>query len=48
MVHVLRELVGQRLCEHPAIEARPEWEALAQQAFLTLHELYQAIGREHP
>ena len=47
MANVLGELVDTRLCEHPAVQQRPEWAALAEQASTALHDLYQAIGAEH-
>jgi hypothetical protein len=40
-------LVASWLIEHPAIEARKDWMALAEKAHDALFELYQAIGREH-
>ena len=47
MAFVLQELVARQLLEHRAITSRPEWAKLAQTAFDTLFELYQAIDREH-
>ena len=47
MAHVLGELVSHRLMDHPAVAARPEWSALAEQAHDALFALYQAIGRDH-
>lgn len=47
MAHVCAEMVGERLCEHPAVQAKQEWVALAERAATALHDLYQAIGAEH-
>ncbi|WP_140886666.1 hypothetical protein [Muricoccus nepalensis] len=47
MAFVCAELVGERLCEHPAVLARPEWKALADRAAEALHDLYVAIGTDH-
>ena len=47
MAHVCAELVGARLCEHPAIANRPEWLQLASAAEGSLQALYQAIGAVH-
>ena len=40
-------LVVDWLIEHPVIEARKDWFALAERAHEALFDLYQAIGREH-
>lgn len=47
MASVFGDLVAQRLMEHPAIVARPDWFRLAEEAQEKLFDLYQAIGREH-
>ena len=44
---VLATMVDRDLADHPAIESRPEWKALADRAMEALNELYQVIGREH-
>jgi hypothetical protein len=44
---VFGEMVGSYLGEHPAIEANPEWKALADKASQALFDLYQAIAQEH-
>jgi hypothetical protein len=41
------ELVAERLCEHPAVKANPEWLELAQEARAFLFTLYQSIGEKH-
>lgn len=47
MALVCAEMVDERLCDHPAVQAKPEWKALADRAAEALHDLYQAIGLEH-
>jgi len=47
MASVLMETVDERLCEHPAIKANPEWLELAQKARAYLFTLYQSIGDKH-
>ncbi len=47
MANVLAELIDARLCQHPTVSLRPEWQALAARAMEALHELYQAIGADH-
>jgi hypothetical protein len=44
---ILTDMVGERLMEHPAISANPEWFRLAEEAQEKLYELYQAIGALH-
>jgi len=39
--------VDEALCEHPSIQSRPEWRALAETARVALYDLYQAIGAAH-
>lgn len=47
MAMVLGEMVGERLCEHPAVQANPAWAATAEQARQLLFTLYQDIGEAH-
>lgn len=47
MASVIAEMVDERLCQHPAISARPDWLQRAETACQALHDLYQEIGREH-
>lgn len=47
MASVLSAAVDRELLDHGAILARPEWFALARQAFDALWTLYQAVGAEH-
>jgi len=44
---IVMNLVDERLCEHPAILANPDWYRLASQAHTALYNLYQAIGARH-
>lgn len=44
---VVMSLIETSLISHPAIAAKPEWKALAEQAHGALFDLYQAIGKEH-
>lgn len=47
MTFVVHEMVGEYVEGHPAIQANPEWLALAEKATEALWALYQAIGSEH-
>ncbi len=47
MAHGLAELVDARLCEHPSVQQKAEWPALAAQASTALHDLYQTMGGAH-
>lgn len=47
MASVLAGMVDDQLCEHPAIQQRPDWQTLADRAREALSDLYQAIGQEH-
>lgn len=47
LASVFRDMVEEHLVDHPAVQAKPEWKALAEQAMSALFDLYQAIGREH-
>lgn len=47
MASVLAEMIDEQLCQHNAVSTRPEWLALATTAREALHNLYQAIGKEH-
>lgn len=47
MASVLRGMVEEHLCQHPAIEANKEWSDMAGKACRTLFDLYQAIGQVH-
>ena len=44
---VFRDMVEEHLVDHPAVQAVPEWKALAEEAMHALFNLYQAIGRDH-
>lgn len=44
---IVMNLVDERLCEHPAILANPDWYRLASEAHTALYNLYQAIGARH-
>ncbi|QIB32677.1 hypothetical protein [Ancylobacter pratisalsi] len=44
---IVMNLVDERLCEHPAILANPDWYRLASEAHMALYNLYQAIGARH-
>jgi hypothetical protein len=46
MTAFLMKAVIYELSEHPAVEANPQWLALAERAAEALHDLYQAIGAE--
>lgn len=41
------DLVERYVRTHPACVQNPEWFALAEQAAVALHELYQRIGATH-
>jgi hypothetical protein len=47
MTRYLMEAIAGELIQHNAIKADPQWLASAKQAFYSLHDLYQAIGRVH-
>lgn len=47
MSSFLAEAVSEQLCEHPAIEANPDWYRLASIAATALADLYQEIGAAH-
>ncbi|SPH17904.1 hypothetical protein DEA8626_01432 [Defluviimonas aquaemixtae] len=38
--------VEEELVDHPAVQAHPEWQALAEKACEALNDLYQAIGKK--
>lgn len=47
MACFLMESVDRELLSHGAVITNPAWFALANQAFASLHALYQAIGAAH-
>jgi len=47
MVSFFAEAIDREVCQHPAINANPEWGELAQSACEALHDLYQKIGEVH-
>ncbi len=47
MASFLANSVDSELLEHAQIQNNPEWKMLAERAFNSLFDLYQAIGREH-
>lgn len=44
---LVADLVEQYILTHPACVQNKDWYALAEQAVVTLRELYQQIGAEH-
>jgi hypothetical protein len=44
---LVADLLEQYILTHPACVQNQDWYALAQQAVVTLRELYQQIGAEH-
>ena len=47
MTIYLAEQIEAQLCDHPAIQLKPDWKKLADEACQKLNQLYQAIGQEH-
>jgi hypothetical protein len=47
MAFVLIRMIEHGLCEHPAIEAEPEWQRMASIAREQLLVLYKSIGKQH-
>jgi hypothetical protein len=43
--HVLMDSYATHVCEHPAVELRPEIAALANKAMRAMMAVYQAIGQ---
>ena len=47
MASFLANSIDQEILSHPAIEAVPEWKALAQRSLDAMAELYGKIGEKH-
>jgi hypothetical protein len=46
-ISMLGDTVEEFVLDHPACLQNPEWYALADQAVVSLRELYQRVGGEH-